>query len=126
VTERTVIAETSNQCFNPGKIVSNTGRSNMHARGKIPGVTQAASLVPACTLLAVMLGTPPASAAIEQCRFIQAKAEREACYDRQAIALAAKRKPEPSNDTSTLESLQQMRREDDTVYRSLRSICRGC
>jgi len=65
-------------------------------------------------------------AAVEQCRFIQAKAEREACYERQAVELAAKRKPGPSADTTTLESLQQMRRDDDAVYKSLRSICRGC
>jgi hypothetical protein len=69
---------------------------------------------------------PPALAAIEQCRFIQAKPEREACYQRQAAALAAKRKPEPTPDTTTLESLQQMRRDDDAMYKSLRGICRGC
>jgi hypothetical protein len=73
-----------------------------------------------------MIGAAPALAAVEQCRFIPAKAEREACYERQAAALAAKRKPEPSADTKAMESLQQMRREDDEVYRSLRSICRGC
>jgi hypothetical protein len=77
-------------------------------------------------LLGLMIGAAPAVAEVEQCRFIQAKAEREACYERQAAALAAKRKPEPSADTRTIDSLQQMRREDDEVYRSLRSICRGC
>jgi hypothetical protein len=80
-------------------------------------------------LLSVLLGllicAAPAAAEVEQCRFIQAKAEREACYTRQEAALAAKRKPEPSRDT-TIDSLQQMRQEDDAVYRSLRSICRGC
>src|SRR5438034_7899022 len=76
-------------------------------------------------LLGLMLGAAPAVAAVEQCRFIQAKPEREACYQRQAIALAAKRKPEPRADP-TLETLQQMRRDDDEVYKSLRSICRGC
>ena len=81
-------------------------------------------LVPA--LLGLLTGAAPTLAAVEQCRFIQAKAEREACYERQAAALAAKRKPEPTGDTRTLESLQQMRREDDSVYQSLRSICRGC
>ena len=81
-------------------------------------------LVP--VLLGLMIGAAPALAAVERCRFIPAKAEREACYERQAIALAAKRKPEPSADTKAMESLQQMRREDDEVYRSLRSICRGC
>jgi len=76
-------------------------------------------------MLGLMIGAAPAVAAVEQCRFIQAKPEREACYQRQAIALAAKRKPEPRADT-TMETLQQMRREDDEVYKSLRSICRGC
>jgi hypothetical protein len=79
-----------------------------------------------CVMLAFMVGASPALAAIEQCRFIQAKAEREACYQRQEMALAAKRKPEPSSDTRTLESLRQMRQDDDAVYKSLRSICRGC
>jgi hypothetical protein len=65
-------------------------------------------------------------AAVEQCRFIQAKADREACYERQAVALAAKRKPKQDSDTRTMESPQQMRRDDDAVYQSLRSICRGC
>jgi hypothetical protein len=77
-------------------------------------------------MLVLAIGTAPALAAVEQCRFIHAKAEREACYERQAVELAAKRKPEPSPDTTTLESLQQMRRDDDAVYKSLRSICRGC
>jgi hypothetical protein len=83
-----------------------------------------------CLMLALLIGAAPASAAaIEQCRFIEARAEREACYERQAAQLAARRKPETSattGDTRTLESLQQMRREDDEVYKSLRSICRGC
>jgi hypothetical protein len=77
-------------------------------------------------MLGLTIGAAPALAEVEQCRFIQAKPGREACYQRQAIALAAKRKPEPTADTRTLETLQQMRREDDTVYQSLRSICRGC
>ena len=77
-------------------------------------------------IIGLIIGAAPAVAEVEQCRFIQAKPQREACYQRQAIALAAKRKPEPSADTRTLETLQQMRRDDDEVYKSLRSICRGC
>jgi hypothetical protein len=77
-------------------------------------------------MLGLMIGAAPALAAVEQCRFIQARADREACYARQATALAAKRKPEPTGDTKTMESLQEMRREDDAVYQSLRGICRGC
>jgi hypothetical protein len=77
-------------------------------------------------LLGLLLGAAPALAAVEQCRFIQAKPEREACYQRQEAELAAKRKPEPAADNSKLESLRQMREEDDAVYKSMRGICRGC
>ena len=64
--------------------------------------------------------------AIEQCRFIQAKPEREACYARQEAALAAKRKPEPPRESKTMESLEQMKHEDEALNRQLHSICRGC
>lgn len=77
-------------------------------------------------MLGLILGAAPAVAAVEQCRFIQAKPEREACYQRQEKELAAKRKPEPAADTSTMDSLQEMRREDEALYRSMRGICRGC
>ena len=80
----------------------------------------------AAAMLAIMFGAAPALAAVEQCRFIQAKAEREACYQRQEAELAAKRKPEKTSDTATMDSLKQMRQDDEAVYRSLRSICRGC
>jgi hypothetical protein len=77
-------------------------------------------------LLGFMLSATSARAEVGQCRFIQNKPEREACYGRQDAALAAKRKPVPRADTNTIESMQQMRREDAEVYRSLHSICRGC
>jgi hypothetical protein len=77
-------------------------------------------------MIALVIGAAPVTAEIEQCRFIKAKPEREACYERQTAALAAKRKPEPTADSKKLESLQQMRQEDGAVYQSLRSICRGC
>jgi hypothetical protein len=78
-------------------------------------------------LAGFLIGTVPALAAVEQCRFIQARSEREVCYQRQEAELAARRKPEPApGDTTTLDSLKQMRQEDDEVYKSLRSICRGC
>jgi len=77
-------------------------------------------------LMALVIAAAPASAAVEQCRFIQVKADREACYQRQQTALAAKRKADETPDTKPMESLQQLRRDDETVYQSLRSICRGC
>ena len=39
-------------------------------------------------MLGLMIGSAPALAAVEQCRFIQARTDREACYQRQATALA--------------------------------------
>jgi hypothetical protein len=79
----------------------------------------------ASMMFALLLGAAPAWA-VEQCRFIQAKPEREACYQRQEAELAAKRKPEPAADTGKLDSLKQLREEDDAVYKSMRGICRGC
>jgi len=82
-------------------------------------------------LISVSLGlivVASPAAAIETCRFIQAKAEREACYHRQEDELAARRKPAPapSTESKTLQSLQEMRRDDEQVYRSIRGICNGC
>jgi len=77
-----------------------------------------------CVLLALMLGAAPASA-VEQCRFIQAKPEREACYQRQEAELAAKKKPEPRRD-KTMEALEEMKHEDAALDRQIHSICRGC
>jgi len=76
-----------------------------------------------CATLALSASS---AAAVEQCRFIQAKPEREACYARQEADLTAKRnKPEPKRDT-TMESLQQMKQEDAELNRQLHGICRGC
>lgn len=76
----------------------------------------------------IIVATP--AAAVETCRFIEAKTEREACYHRQEQDLAAKRTPEPtitqSSESKTFDQLQQMRRDDEEVYRSMRGICRGC
>lgn len=82
---------------------------------------------PSLLLLFVLLSSAGPARAIEQnCRFIQAKAEREACYSRQEAELAAKRKVQQAADNRVIETMQQMRQEDAEVYRSLRSICRGC
>jgi hypothetical protein len=77
-----------------------------------------------CATTALILFSSPASA-VEQCRFIQAKPEREACYQRQESELAAKKKPEPRRDP-TMEALQQMKQDDQALDRQIHSICRGC
>lgn len=95
----------------------------MHVKDKDCVITGAARLLPA--FAALVLVTAPALA-IEQCRFIQTKPEREACYARQEPALAAKRKPEVARESKTMESLEQMKHEDEALNRQLHSICRGC
>ncbi|MBR1365085.1 hypothetical protein [Bradyrhizobium ottawaense] len=78
-------------------------------------------------VIALAISAAPATAVEQNCRFIQAKPEREACYKRQEDELAAKRRPvAPANDGQTLETLRQMRQDDDAVYRSINNICRGC
>lgn len=78
-------------------------------------------------LVALAISATPAAASEQNCRFIQAKPDREACYKRQEDELAAKRKPvAPAREGKTLESLRQMRQDDDAVYRSINNICRGC
>jgi hypothetical protein len=79
----------------------------------------------ASAALYILFGSLPASA-VEQCRFIQAKPEREACYRRQEAELAAKRKPEPAPESKFMESLEQMKHEDEVLNRQIHGICRGC
>ena len=79
----------------------------------------------ACMTLAVLVNAAPGLAAVEQCRFIQAKADREACYQRQEAALAAKQNARAS-DSPRAKSVDDIALENDRLAKSLRSICRGC
>lgn len=76
--------------------------------------------------LVLILGATPAPALEQNCRFIQARAEREGCYKLQEAELVARRKPPPSAESRDIETMQRMRQEDAEVYRSMRGICRGC
>lgn len=67
-----------------------------------------------------------ALAEVEQCRHIQAKPEREACYKRQEAALAEKRKQAAAREAMPPYSPEQMSREDAALKAQLRGICRGC
>ncbi len=95
----------------------------MHVRNQISVMTGVASFLLACA--ALTLGAAP-TLAVEQCRFIQAKPEREACYSRQAAEIAAKRKPEVAPESKTMEAFEQMKHDDEALNRQLHSICRGC
>jgi hypothetical protein len=79
-----------------------------------------------CALFVVTSSAAPVFAAVEQCRFIQATADREACYERQDRALAAKRASRAAADARPIEPAQPMSLEDDALKRTLRGICRGC
>jgi hypothetical protein len=94
-------------------------------KDEIHMISETTSRLPSYAVLALLLGTAPALA-VEQCRFTAAKPEREACYQRQAAELAAKRKPEPPPESKTMQSLEQMKHEDEALNRQLHSICRGC
>ena len=77
--------------------------------------------------LALAIASPALAEVEQNCRFIQAKAEREACYQRQEAALAEKRKQAATRVTPAMPpSFEEMKREDAALNRQLRSICRGC
>ena len=97
--------------------VSRSSRQN-------PAGTRLKIFAPA--MLALLLNSVPASA-VEQCRFIQARPEREACYQRQEAELAARRKrTEAPRRDATMQALEQMKHEDEALDRQIHGICRGC
>ena len=93
------------------------------AKGKGPTILRL--LAP---LVLGLFVTSAAQAEVEQnCRFVSAKAEREACYQRQEAALAEKRKQAVARDAAmTSSSPEQMSADDAALKATLRSICRGC
>jgi len=82
----------------------------------------------ACFSLAIaMTASISASATVEQCRFIEARPQREACYQRQEVVRAARQKADEAHEAAQQQKpLEPMAPEDIQLARSLRSICRGC
>ena len=81
----------------------------------------------ACLLFAVMIpASATAVAATEQCRFIEARPEREACYQRQEVARAARQKANEAREAEQQKPYEPMTADDAQLAKSLRSICRGC
>jgi hypothetical protein len=65
----------------------------------------------------------PALAQTVQCRQIDSRKERNACYEQQQRQNAKKKTPEgPPTD----QALDQMKLENDRVNKRLEGICRGC
>lgn len=80
-----------------------------------------------CLSFAVMITAPAtAAAAAEQCRFIEARSEREVCYQRQEAARAARQKAEAERQVTQPKPYEPMAPEDAQLTKSLRGICRGC
>jgi hypothetical protein len=78
-------------------------------------------------LLIAALAVEPASAAVEQCRQIKVRADREACYDRQSQAAAEKRQgADKAADKANPDPADKLKAENDRVTKRLRGICRGC
>jgi hypothetical protein len=78
-------------------------------------------------MLAAMLGGSPVFAETIQCRHIQARKDRNACYERQKTA---KQAPTQSGSTSGStkmgDAVDQMKLDDDRLTKRLQGICRGC
>jgi len=79
-------------------------------------------------LLAVALTTSSADAATpEQCRFIEPRAEREACYQRQEVARAARQRANEAREAAEQQkAYEPMTADDAQLAKAMRGICRGC
>ena len=81
----------------------------------------------ACLSFAILMTASAASAAAaEQCRFIEARPEREACYQRQETARAVRQKANEARQAADQKPYEPMAQEDAQLAKSLRGICRGC
>lgn len=72
-------------------------------------------------VLAAMLASAPALAETVQCRSIQSRKDRNACYQRQDAARKTTAEPVKMND-----AIDRMKVEDDRLTKRLQGICRGC
>ena len=74
-------------------------------------------------MLAAMLCGSPVFAETTQCRLIQARKDRNDCYDRQKTA---KQAPTKFGNTRMDDAVDQMKLDDDRLTKRLQGICRGC
>lgn len=71
-------------------------------------------------------GLSSALAAPEQCRFIEARVEREACYQRQEAARTTRQRAQEAQQAAQPKPYEPMDAEDAQLARAIRGICRGC
>ena len=73
-----------------------------------------------------MTASVAAFSATEQCRFIETRTEREACYQRQEAARQARQKAEEARQVEQQKPYEPMTADDAQLARAMRGICRGC
>lgn len=78
----------------------------------------------ASVLVVALSAATQSFAKVEQCRFIDSKPDREACYDRQAKALSDKKAEAAAKPKA--DAPGRLKVEDEALSRRLKSICRGC
>jgi hypothetical protein len=76
--------------------------------------------------VALAFAISASAAAAEQCRFIEARAEREACYQRQETERIARQKANEARQAIQEKPYEPMTQEDAQLAKSMRGICRGC
>jgi hypothetical protein len=96
------------------------GRDMKFAAGFTLGLSLALSFPLAMT------ASVSAYAQTEQCRFVQDKGERDACYRRQEEARAVRQKAQAAREAEQSKPLEPMTSDDATLARAMRGICRGC
>jgi len=79
-----------------------------------------------CLSFALAMSASASAVAAEQCRFIEARAEREACYQRQEAARAARQKTLEAQQAAQPKPYEPMASDDAQLAKSMRGICRGC
>ena len=80
----------------------------------------------ACLSFALAMSASASAVAAEQCRFIETRSEREACYQRQETERAARQKANEVRQAAQPKPYEPMTQEDAELAKSLRGICRGC
>jgi hypothetical protein len=83
--------------------------------------TTIATVLATAFAIAALCFAEPAAAATKECRHIQARKDRNLCYEEQAKQKKAAPAPRAPMDAQ----LEQMKRENERVQQRVKSICRG-
>lgn len=77
--------------------------------------------------LSFVLAMTASASAAEQCRFVEPRAGREACYQRQDAARAARQRANEFREAAEQQkAYEPMTADDAQMAKAMRGICRGC